>query len=87
MRLGWVILAVGLMAHAVGAQTAFDADWDGSGRVYFGDFLIFAGAFGSDDARCDLNGDGRVGFEDFLIFVQSCGKIGRLKFFLLTLKC
>lgn len=56
------------------------ADFDGSGRVDFPDFLIFAGGFGKStgdegfDARLDISGNGSVDFPDFLIFAQSFGK-------------
>ncbi len=55
-------------------------DFDESGVVDFPDFLLFVGAFGSQEgqkmyeARYDLNGDGAIGFDDFLIFVSSFGK-------------
>ncbi len=55
-------------------------DFDGDGTIGFGDFLIFAGAFGSRDgdekydARYDLSGDGEIGFSDFVIFAQNFGK-------------
>ncbi|MBT3602893.1 MAG: hypothetical protein HOE48_16060 [Candidatus Latescibacteria bacterium] len=56
------------------------ADFDGSGRVDFPDFLIFAGGFGKStgdegfDARLDISGNGSVDFPDFLVFAQSFGK-------------
>ncbi len=55
-------------------------DFDGTGTVAFADFVLFAGAFGSDEGdvkyveRYDLNGDGGIGFEDFVIFAKSFGK-------------
>ncbi len=55
-------------------------DFDESGVVDFPDFLLFVGAFGSQEgqkmyeARYDLNGDGAIGFDDFLVFVSSFGK-------------
>ncbi len=55
-------------------------DFDGSGVVDFSDFLLFVGAFGSQEgqkkyeARYDLTGDGAIGFDDFLVFVSSFGK-------------
>lgn len=53
-------------------------DFDDNGTVGFSDFLMFAGAFGSTDARYDLDGDGAVGFSDFLqfaaVFGQPAGK-------------
>ena len=38
------------------------------------DFIQFAGAFGSADARYDLDGDGTVGFSDFLQFAAAFGQ-------------
>jgi YVTN family beta-propeller protein len=55
------------------------ADFDGSGRVDFPDFLIFAGGFGKStsdigfDARLDFSGNGTVDFPDFLVFAQAFG--------------
>ena len=55
------------------------ADFDGDGTVGFGDFLLFAAAFGRSqgdagyDARYDLDGNGAVGFGDFLIFAGAFG--------------
>ncbi len=55
-------------------------DFDGSGIVDFSDFLMFVGAFGSEegqdnyDAKYDLNSDGKIAFEDLLILTDSFGK-------------
>ena len=55
-------------------------DFDGSGTVDFPDFLMFAGAFGSEegqdnyDTRYDLNRDGKIAFEDFQILAHGFGK-------------
>ena len=52
------------------------AELDDTPGVGFGDFLIFAGGFGSSssdegyDDRLDLDGDGNVGFGDFLLFAS-----------------
>lgn len=53
------------------------ADFDGSGKVDFGDFLLFVNVFGSEesDARFDLDEDGRVNFGDFLLFAGVFGKV------------
>ncbi len=54
-------------------------DFDGDGTVGFGDFLLFAAAFGQSqgdagyDARYDLDEDGTIGFGDFLIFAGAFG--------------
>ena len=57
-----------LSAGMGGAQTAGNADFDGDGRVAFGDFILFVQAYGSTQARFDLDGNGEVGFSDFLVF-------------------
>ena len=49
-------------------------DFDGSGDIGFGDFLGFAGAFGTQDATYDVNQNGVVDFADFLIFVENFGR-------------
>lgn len=55
------------------------ADFDGSGRVDFPDFLSFAQQFGKGlgdigfDAKFDLDGSGRVDFGDFVSFAQQFG--------------
>ena len=53
---------------------AASVDFDGSGTVDFSDFLLFAGAFGSNDASFDLDGSGAVDFADFLGFAAVFGK-------------
>lgn len=74
-----ILFASATMSHA--QQTTIEtADFDGSGRVDFPDFLIFAGGFGKStgdagfDARLDFSGNGTVDFPDFLVFAQSFGK-------------
>lgn len=75
----------GATSHAVfvdtsGEETASIPDFDGDGTIGFGDFLILAGAFGSQQGdeeyvdTFDLNGDGEIGFSDFVIFAQNFGK-------------
>ncbi len=55
-------------------------DFDASGHVDFGDFLLFARNFGREkgaigfDSTFDLNGDGQVNFPDFLAFARHFGK-------------
>ena len=49
-------------------------DFNGSGKVDFDDFFIFADHFGGTDPRCDLNGSGRVDFDDFFIFADHFGE-------------
>ena len=57
-------------------EIASKADFDGSGRIDFGDFLLFVAAFGAgdSDARFDLNGDGQVNFGDFILFTSVFGR-------------
>ena len=56
-------------------------DFDGSGRVGFEDFFVFADAFGKGegdagyDGAADLTGDGQVGFEDFFGFADLFGTV------------
>ena len=72
--------ASAISVNAIGNDTASIPDFDGDGTIGFGDFLIFAGVFGSSqgdgkyDATYDLNGDGEIGFSDFVIFAQDFGK-------------
>ena len=65
------------------ASTSRSADFDGDGIVGFGDFLLFANAFGkvvgeyaTVFARFDLDLDGRVGMGDFLFFARTYGETG-----------
>ncbi len=57
-----------------------NTDFDGDGKVGFGDFLLFAERFGLSqdndgyEARYDLDGNGTIGFSDFLIFAGDFGK-------------
>jgi hypothetical protein len=63
----------------IGASIA-TGDFDGDGMVGFSDFLIFAGAFGSQPgdptfrSDADLDQSGDVGFGDFLIFAAAFGQ-------------
>ncbi len=54
-------------------------DFDGDGEVGFGDFFLFAEAFGSTDPRFDLDGSGEVDFADFFLFAESFGQPERAK--------
>ena len=49
-------------------------DFDGDGEVGFGDFVLFARAFGGSDAGFDLNDSGTVDFADFLLFARYFGR-------------
>ncbi|MYF72474.1 MAG: hypothetical protein F4175_03590 [Gemmatimonadetes bacterium] len=57
-------------------EIAGKADFDGSGKIDFGDFLLFVAAFSAEspDARFDLNGDGQVNFGDFILFTSVFGR-------------
>ncbi len=56
------------------------ADFDGSGKVDFKDFVEFARGFGTSEgdagfnSKLDLDGNGSVGFNDFVEFAQLFGK-------------
>ncbi|MDP6777155.1 MAG: DUF362 domain-containing protein [Candidatus Latescibacteria bacterium] len=56
------------------------ADFDGSGKVDFSDFVEFARGFGTSEgdagfnSKFDLDGNGSVGFNDFVQFAQLFGK-------------
>lgn len=69
-----------ITVDANGDDTASIPDFDRDGTIGFGDFVIFAGVFGTSqgdkkcDATYDLNGDGEIGFSDFVIFAQNFGK-------------
>ena len=65
---------IGFTSGLPAFPSAETADFDGSGRVDFSDFLLFAGAFGSSDPRVDLDGDGSVAFSDFVRFALLFGK-------------
>lgn len=49
-------------------------DFDGDGEVGFGDFVLFARAFGGSDPGFDLNDSGTVDFADFLLFARYFGR-------------
>ena len=77
-----VSFVAGITQATLGALLQFagfpgrSADFDGDGRVAFGDFLLFAQAFGAQavDVPFDLDGDNVVGFGDFLIFASAFGQ-------------
>lgn len=49
------------------------ADFDGDGVVGFGDFFLFADAFGRADPQFDLSSNGKVEFDDFFLFADRFG--------------
>ena len=54
-------------------------DFDGTGRVDFSDFFLFADGFGGNDPQFDLDSSGRVDFNDFFIFADAFGEEARAK--------
>ena len=56
-----------------------EADFDGDGAVGFGDFFLFADAFGGTDSRFDLDGSGAVDFADFFLLADHFGQPARGK--------
>ena len=56
------------------AQSAGNADFDANGIVNFGDFILFAQAFGSEQSNFDLDGNGIVDFPDFILFAEQFGE-------------
>ena len=54
-------------------------DFDGDGETGFGDFFLFADAFGSSDPRFDLDGSGSVDFADFFLLADHFGQPARGK--------
>ena len=56
------------------AQSARNGDFDGNGIVDFGDFILFAQAFGSNQSQFDLDGSKSVDFADFILFARRFGE-------------
>ena len=54
-------------------------DFDGDGEIGFGDFFLFAEAFGGSDPRFDLDASGEVDFADFFLFAEHFGQPARAK--------
>ena len=72
-----LLLALGAMLAAWQfpfAQSARNADFDANGIVDFGDFILFAQAFGSNQSSFDLDGNGSVDFPDFILFAKRFGE-------------
>jgi hypothetical protein len=61
-------------------------DFDGSGKVDFSDFFMFADGFGGSDPLYDLDTSGKVDFSDFFIFADNFGKEERAKLIALAIK-
>ena len=60
------LATVVFLCREISAQAP--ADFDGSGKVEFADFLAFASAFGTSDPAFDLSGNGVVDFADLVAF-------------------
>ena len=56
--------------------TGKSSDFNSDGQIDFQDFLEFARAYGSEEARFDLDNSGRVDFADFLEFIQDFSSAG-----------
>ena len=72
-----VLVALGTMLAArqpLSTQPARNADFDANGIVDFGDFILFAQAFGSSQTSFDLDGNGSVDFPDFILFAEQYGE-------------
>ncbi|MFA6108568.1 MAG: FlgD immunoglobulin-like domain containing protein [Candidatus Latescibacterota bacterium] len=73
-------VAAGGTGTGTGGATANaqGSDFDGDGQVGFGDFFLFADAFGQvgtgANAAFDLDGDGQIGFGDFFAFADQFGR-------------
>ena len=66
-------------------SAGISGDFDGDGKVFTEDFVLFVDHFGLQqgdlgyDSRYDLNGDGKVFTEDFVLFVDSFGSSSSAK--------
>lgn len=69
----WALTLQPGAGHSSAKAQAITPDFDSTGKVDFGDFILFAGAFGTKEARFDLNQNGTVDFQDFLIFAGAFG--------------
>ena len=72
-----MLLALGALLvsrQLLTAQSAGNADFDANGIVDFGDFILFAQAFGSNQSHFDLDGNKSVDFPDFILFAKRFGE-------------
>ena len=69
-----ILLSLTAAACSESGAERITGDFNGSSRVDFADFLLFAEAFRGTDPTYDLDGNGRVDFEDFFIFSDHFGK-------------
>ncbi len=71
-----MMFAAGVMLAAWQSPIAQsrNPDFDANGIVDFGDFILFAQAFGSNQSSFDLDGNGSVDFSDFILFATHFGE-------------
>lgn len=69
-----ILLSLTSVARSESGAEGITGDFNGSSRVDFADFILFAEAFGGTDPTYDLDGNGRVDFEDFFIFSDHFGE-------------
>lgn len=62
----WILCSTVLLPPPASSQIR--SDFNSSGAVDFGDFILFAAAFGSSDPEFNLDSSGSVDFADFLVF-------------------
>ena len=67
-------ITVSISGTVIAVDNVARADFDNDGEVGFGDFVVFARAFNTDNPTFDLNGNGLVDFPDFLEFARHFGK-------------
>ncbi len=72
-RIGVAVAALLLWSAPALAQSK-TPDFDGSGKVDFDDFFLFAAAFGGHETRFDLNDSGAVDLDDFFLFASDFGR-------------
>jgi hypothetical protein len=81
----WLPFSTLIAARSAGKLTTrLPGDFDGSGKVDFADFFMFADSFGSGAPSFDLDGSGKVDFTDFFIFADNFGKEERAKLLVLA---
>ena len=73
ITLNFAVLALLGLNQLLMAQSR-NADFDANGIVDFGDFILFAQAFGSNQSQFDLDGNKSVDFPDFMLFAKRFGE-------------
>jgi hypothetical protein len=69
-------IGTALMALAAEEEVAIFPDFDNDGKVGFGDFFIFADAFGTMDLHYDLDASGVIDFGYFLFLPITLARRG-----------